>query len=120
MEDTKPKPEETEEDAPRRRARAPRPITMLSGTGGWRFAIKPPTIPPNPPVNFPNDLWPRACVILADGVTKFPDREQQLPELCRYYISGMMPIYCAAVQDGTMTAGAVLQENLGGMQDLLR
>jgi hypothetical protein len=101
--------------------RAPKPPTMLSGTGGWTSPHpKPMQIPPNPPAFFPLDLWPKTCVVLAEAVKKFPNRNQQLAELCRHYISEMTPLFYEAMRAGTMKGGAVLQEGLGGMQDLLR
>jgi hypothetical protein len=108
-------------DSKVRSVRAPAPPKALSGTGGWvPPRPKAPQIPPNPPVSFPLDLWPRTCVILAEAAKRYPDREQRMPELCRHYISEMTPLFCEAVEAGTIKGGAVLQENLGGMQDLLR
>lgn len=100
--------------------RAPKPPSEVGGFGIAHSYTKRTQIPPNPPQNFPNDLWPKTCVILAEAVKKFPDRNQQLPELCKHYISEMTPLFYGAVKAGTMKGGAVLQEGLGGMQDLLR
>jgi hypothetical protein len=100
-------------------SQAPAPISPLRGS--WRGSQERSTqMPPNPPTNFPSDLWPKTCLILADAVQKFPDRRRQMPELCEHLISDMTPLYCGAVLDGTMKADAALREDLGGMQDLLR
>jgi len=80
--------------------RAPKPPTMLSGTGGWTSPHpKPMQIPPNPPAFFPLDLWPKTCVVLAEAVKKFPNRNQQLAELCRHYISEMTPLFYEAMRE---------------------
>jgi lambda repressor-like predicted transcriptional regulator len=101
-------------------SRSAAPPIALSRTGGWKSRQpKPAEVPANPPTNFPSDLWPKTCVILADAVKKFPDRRQQMLELCKHFISEMTPLYRGAVVDGTMKAADVLREGFGGMQDLL-
>jgi lambda repressor-like predicted transcriptional regulator len=58
-------------------------------------------------------------VILTAAVKKFPDRKQQMPELCRHVISKMTTLYCEAVKSGKIKADAVVREHCGGMADLL-
>ena len=109
------------ESSPRRHlARAPKPLTTLSGTGGGTVpSTKPTEIPHNPPSYFPSDLWPQTYVILLEGQRKFPLRMQTL-ELCKRITSEMTPLFCEAVKAGKIKASAVLHEGLGGMEDLLR
>jgi hypothetical protein len=103
----------------KKKPRLPKPVVPVS-TGFTSFTLnsKRTQKPPSPPTWLPSDLWPRTCVILDEAIEKFPD-QNQIPELCQEYISGMTPLYCEAVKAGKMTAAAVLQENLGGMLDLL-
>jgi hypothetical protein len=96
------------------------PPHEVSGLGISHSHAKSARIPPNPPAYFPTDLWPKTVVILAETVKKFPDRGKQMPDLCRQYISDMTPIFYEAVENGRLKSGAVLSEDLGGMQDLLR
>lgn len=99
-------------------SQAPSPGRRLPGT--WTPIRQEPTVvPPNPPTYFPLDLWPRARVILCAAIETFPSRKR-MPELCNFVISRMTPLYCEAVKNGMMEAGAVLREHLGGMLDLLR
>jgi hypothetical protein len=100
--------------------KAPAPITPVGGLGHAPYRPKPTEVPANPPTNFPSDLWPKTCVILADAVKTFPDRRKQMLELCKHFISEMTPLYSGAIVDGTMKADEVLREHFGGMQDLLR
>jgi hypothetical protein len=112
-------PRELPGPMPARVSQAPLPGARLPGT--WTPThVKPTEVPANPPTNFPGELWPNTCVILAEAVQKFPDRRRQMPELCKHVISEMTPVYCGAVVDGTMKADEVLREDFGGMQDLLR
>lgn len=99
-------------------SQAPAPLTRLRE--GWTpIPGKPTQIPPNPPAYFPSDLWPKAVVILAEAVRKYPHQSQTL-ELCKHVISVMTPLFCEEVKAGKIKASAVLAEGLGGMADLLR
>jgi hypothetical protein len=98
-------------------SRVPAPITPLRGT--WVPADPKPTeIPSDFPAYFPNELKARTAVILAEAVKEFPV-QTRTPELCKRIVSQMTPLFCEAVEKGTMTAGAVLEKGLGGMADLL-
>ncbi len=101
--------------------RVPAPVRPVS-TALTSFTLssrepKPMQIPQGFPAYFPNELKARTAVILAEAVRKFPDRKQ-MPELCEYVISEMTPIFCEAVQRGTLRADLALSES-GGMGDLL-
>ncbi|PYT75896.1 MAG: hypothetical protein DMG40_27335 [Acidobacteria bacterium] len=98
---------------------APAPPKEVGGTG-ITHAREPKTsqVPHDPPIYFPNDLWPQTNVILLEAQRKFPLQTQTL-ELCKHVASEMTPLFCEAVKDGKMKAGAVLREGLGGMEDLL-
>jgi hypothetical protein len=105
----------------RPRVKLPAPVRTVNTSGSIGLGsheLKLTQRPLNPPTYFPEDLWVSTCVILDEAIGKFPNREQ-LPELCRRYISKMTPVYCEAVKSGKMKAGWVLQERLGGMLDLL-
>jgi len=105
----------------RPRVKLPAPVRTVNASGSiWLSSREPKRTqtPPNPPTWFPRELWAGACVILDDAIEEFPDREQ-LPGLCKRYISKMTPLYCEAVKRGKIKAHAVLQEDLGGMLDLL-
>ena len=94
---------------------APAPIQPLRG-GGIRRAPKPTEIPPDCPLYYPNELKTKTQVIFAEAVRKYTE-QTQAPELCKYVISEMTPVFRAAVEDGTMKPDQVLSDS--GMAGLL-
>jgi hypothetical protein len=99
--------------------RAPKPVTMLSGTRGSSFTPKASKVPHDPPDHFPNGLWPRTNLILLKARKAFPVQEQAF-ELCKHVIYEMTPLFVEAVKSGRMKAYNVQKEYGGGMYDLLR
>ncbi|SRR6266851_601877 len=105
-----------------KRYRLPAPVrpvsTALTSSTLSSREPKPTQVPPSPPTYFPSDLWPKTYVILLEARKKFPYQTQTL-ELCKHIISEMTPLFYWAVVGGTIKAGAVFNEGLGGMEDLL-
>jgi hypothetical protein len=73
---------------------------------------------PSKPDDFPEDLWPKAVIILSKAIQRFPD-QRRLSELCEHLTAEITPLFCEAVKMGKMKPGSVLTDG-SGMEELLR
>jgi hypothetical protein len=111
-------PEASGKKRPNLGPRAPKPVTMLSGTGSSGFTPKASKVPDGPPDHFPKGLWSRTYLVLLEAQKEFSVQERTL-ELCKRVTSHMTPLFIEALKDGKIKADAVLTRYGGGMYDLL-
>ena len=88
-------------------SKAPKPITALSGTGGWRPpSPKRTEVPPDWPPYFPEALMVETKMILHEACREFTV-QTRTSELCKYVISKMTPLFSEAVRSGMVKASTV-------------
>ena len=83
-------------------SKAPPPLNVLRGNGGWSQP-KPNEVPTDFPPEFPPTLTLRMRIIIAECVKAVPDRSA-LDRLCKEIVSRSTELLCSAVRQGILTA----------------